>query len=278
MSAGALKVAIVHEVFHGPEGTDRLRRRLREAREAGATLALLPELPLHPWVPASREARDRDAEAPEGALHQSMAEAAREAGIGVHGGAIVRDPAAGKRFNRALLFDRQGELVGTYDKMHVPCEDGFWEADHYEPGEMLPRPIDTFGMPLGMQICSDVQRPALSNALGAMGAELILAPRATPTTSYERWSTILRAIAISSVSYVISVNRPAPEGGAPIGGASVAIAPDGTVLTETTEPLTTVALDRSVVEEARRDYPGYLDVRADLYARAWSEVNRPEIS
>lgn len=275
MSADVLKVAIVHEVFHGPDGAEALRRRLSEAREAGAELAVLPELPLHPWVPASRDARDEDAEPPDGALHRSMAEAAREVGIGVHGGAIVRDPATGRRFNRALLFDRQGELVGSYDKMHVPCEDGFWEADHYEPGETLPRPIDAFGMPVGMQICSDVQRPAVPNVLGAMGAELILAPRATPSTSYERWSTILRAIAITSATYVISVNRPAPEGGAPIGGASIAVAPDGTVLVETTAPVTNLILERSAVARARQDYPGYLAVRADLYSRAWGEVRRP---
>jgi predicted amidohydrolase len=275
MSADVLKVAIVHEVFHGHDGIDRLRERLGEAREAGAELALLPELPLHPWVPASRDARDQDAEPPEGPLHLSMAEAARQAGIGVHGGAIVRDPGSGKRFNRALLFDRQGEVVGTYDKMHVPCEDGFWEADHYEPGETLPRPIDAFGMPLGMQICSDVQRPAIPNVLGAMGAELILAPRATPATSFERWRTILRAIAVTSATYVISVNRSMPEGGAPIGGASIAVAPDGTVLVETTAPVTNVVLERSAVARARQDYPGYLAVRADLYSRAWGEVSRP---
>lgn len=273
MSAGVLKVAIVHEVFHGADGATRLGRRLQEAREAGAELALLPELPLHPWVPASRTASDEDAEPPFGERHRMMAGAAREAGIGVHGGAIVLDPAKGKRYNRALLLDREGELVGAYDKMHVPCEEGFWEADHYEPGEILPQPIDAFGMPLGMQICSDVQRPALANVLGAMGAELILAPRATPATSYERWQTVLRAIAISSAAYVISVNRPAPEGGAPIGGASIAIAPDGAILAEATVPMTTLTLERVAVEQARRDYPGYIAVRADLYTRAWADVS-----
>jgi predicted amidohydrolase len=267
-------VAIVHEVFHGQGSAERLRRRLGEARRAGAELALLPELPLQAWVPATREAREQDAEPPGGERHRLLAQAARSAGIGVHGGAIVRDPDTTKRFNRALLFDATGELLATYDKLHVPCEEGFWEADHYEAGEALPRPVDAFGMPLGMQICSDVQRPTIPNVLGAMGAELILAPRATPETSYERWRTILRAVAVSSVTYVISVNRTGPERGVPIGGASVAIAPDGSVLTETTDSVTTVVLERSVVAEARRDYPGYLDVRADDYARAWSEVSR----
>jgi predicted amidohydrolase len=273
MAEGTLTVAIVHEVFHGEHGDERLRSRLAEAREAGAELALLPELPLHPWIPAGRQAHDEDAEPPEGPRHRTLAEAARAAGIGVHGGAIVRE-SSGKRYNRALLFDASGTLVGSYDKMHVPCEEGFWEADHYLHGESLPRLIETFGMPLGLQICSDVQRPAVANALGASGAELIVAPRATPGTSYERWNTVLRALAMSSVAYVISVNRPGPERGVPIGGASIAVAPDGRVVAEATDPLTTIDLERGVVARARQEYPGYLDVRSDLYVRAWTEVSR----
>ena len=31
---------------------------------------------------------------------------------------------------------------------------------------------------------------------------------------------------------------------------------------------------RAVVERARRHYPGYLDVRTELYARAWDEATR----
>ena len=273
MTEASLRVAIIHEVFHGADRRERLRERLTQAHDAGAALALLPELPLHRWVPATRNPRDDDAEPPGGERHRLMAETASEIGIGIHGGTIVREPSTGRRFNRALLFDAAGELIAQYDKLHVPCEPGFWEADHYDPGETLPRPIDAFGLRLGMQICSDLQRPTLPNVLGAMGAELILAPRATPEGSHERWSTILRANAITSVTYVISVNRPTPEGGAPIGGASIVIAPDGTVIVETTDPVTTLALEREVVTEARRDYPGYLAVRADLYARAWAEVD-----
>ncbi len=271
MARSSLCVAIVHEVFHEPDGPQRLRSRLVQAREAGAVLALLPELPLNPWAPVTRTARDEDAEPRGGERQRMLADAAREIGIGVQGGAIVRDDTTGRRFNRALLFDANGDLVATYDKLHLPSEEGFWESDHYEPGLALPQRIDAFGVPLGLQICSDVQRPALSNWLGAMGVEAILAPRATPPESYERWRTVLRAIAITSTAYVISVNRSKPEGSAPIGGPSVAIAPDGEVLVETTASVTTVRLERDRVSRARRDYPGYLAVRADLYSRAWSE-------
>ena len=61
-------VALVSDVFWQPDGLDRLRSHLHEARTAGATLAVLPELPLNPWSAATSTQRDDDCEAPEGAV------------------------------------------------------------------------------------------------------------------------------------------------------------------------------------------------------------------
>jgi predicted amidohydrolase len=83
---------------------------------------------------------------------------------------------------------------------------------------------------------------------------------------------VVRTDAQLGAVYVISVNRPAPEGGAPIGGPSIAASPDGDVLLESTEPVACLKLDSGVVERAREGYPGYLDVRSDLYASAWQAV------
>lgn len=273
MSSGdVLKVALVHEVFAGPNRAEGLRRRLEQARRAGARLAVLPELPLDRWVPATRQVREEDAEPPEGPRHQALSESAREAGIGLLGGAITRDPDSGRRFNRALLFDARGTLVGTYDKLHVPGEEGFWESDHYDQGDAPPHPIDAFGLPLGLQICSDLQRVQGTQLLGARGAAAVLAPRATPPESYERWRTVIRANAVTAAVYLVSVNRPASEGAASIGGPSLVVHPSGEVLAESTGPLCVVELEQAAVEQARADYPGYLDVRADLYARAWADL------
>jgi predicted amidohydrolase len=269
MAGEYLELAIVHEVFWGAGAEERLTSRLVESRRLGAELAVLPELPLDPWVPGTRVARDEDAESPDGPRAAALATAARAAGIAVVGGAIVRDRDTGARRNRALVLDAAGRLVATYDKLHVPSEEGFWERDHYEAGTEPPERIDAFGLPIGLQICSDMQRPEGSHLLGALGVVAILAPRATPAVSYDRWRTVLRADAITSCVYVVSVNRPS-ERGVPVGGPSVAIAPSGDVLVETTEAVTRVSLERSVIDAARRDYPGYLAVRAELYGRAWS--------
>jgi predicted amidohydrolase len=273
MSESTLTIAVIQDLFAGDDGAERLHRRLRVARGAGAQLALLPELPLDPWVPAQRKVREADAEPPGGPRAKLLAAAARNAGLGLLGGAIVREPGSSRRFNRALLFDSEGELVAGYDKLHLPSEEGFWESDHYGPGDHAAQPIDGFGMQLGIQICSDLNRPEGSHLLGALGAEVIISPRATPPSSYARWLLVARANAITSATYVISINR-ATEPGLPIGGGSFVVAPDGEVLLESADPLNVIELKRQAVLDARRDYPGYIDVRSELYAEAWSKVPR----
>ncbi|HEX2222347.1 MAG TPA: carbon-nitrogen hydrolase family protein, partial [Candidatus Limnocylindria bacterium] len=260
------------EVFWEPDGEARLAERLAEAEERGADLALLPELPLHPWRPATREPVDDDAEQEGGPRTRVMAEAARQARIGLVGGIIHGDRGTGRRTSRTLLFDAAGEVVGRYEKLHLPEEAGFWETSHYEPGEERPRRIDAFGVPVGVQVCSDVNRPEGSHLLGGEGAAAILVPRATEERTYPRWKLVFRANALTSCAYVLSVNRPHPEGEALLGGPSVAIDPNGEVLVETTEPIALVTIDARVVDEARRSYPGYLPVRARLYAEAWTEL------
>lgn len=273
MSLDRYSVALVSDVFFGADAATRLRERLRQAREQGADLAVLPEIPLNPWSPATKEVRDDDAEPKGGPRHQILMNAAREVGIAVLGGAIVRD-ASGRRFNTALVVDARGELVATYRKLHLPEEPGFWETSHYEAGDDPPRVIHELGFPFGIQICSDVNRPTVTHALAAAGALAVLAPRATERDTFDSWKLVFRANALTSNAYVLSVNRPAPEQGVPLGGPSIAVAPDGSVLREGTEPVLVARLERAAVERGRVDYPGYLQVRPELYQRAWKAAEK----
>ena len=268
---GKLTVALVAEVFWEPDGVYRLADRLNEAAERGADLAVLPELPLNPWSPATKEPREDDAEPMDGPRAAAQAKAAADAGIGLIGG-IIHRAEDGRRTSRVLAIDPTGAVRATYEKLHLPEEEGFWEASHYEPGTEPPRRIDAYGVPIGIQLCSDNNRPEGTHLLGAQGVVAMVNPRATEERTYQRWKTVWRANAMTSCCYVLSVNRPHPEQGVLIGGASVAIDPRGEVLVETTDTIALVTLDRAEVERARRHYPGYLPVRARLYADAWAEI------
>jgi N-carbamoylputrescine amidase len=267
-----LTVALISDVFFTSDGAERLQARLREARARGAELALLPEIPLNPWSPATNVARDDDAEDAGGPRQRVLSEAARDAGIAVVGGVILRQAPTGIRHNTAVVYDDRGGLVASYRKVHLPEEEGFWEPAHYAAGSEPPSVIDRFCLRIGLQICSDINRPQGCHLLGAMGAEAILAPRATERGTWDRWRTVLVANAMTSCAYVLSVNRPAPEHGVPLGGPSIAVHPHGDVLVETTDPVAVVTLTREAVLEAKTRYPGYLPVEAEMYADAWTRI------
>jgi predicted amidohydrolase len=271
-SDGKLTVALISEVYWQADGVARLRERLAQAAERGADLAVLPELPLNPWSPGTKERRDDDAEPMGGPRMTAQAEAAAEAGIGLVGGIIHRDEGTGRRTSRALVFDRAGELQATYEKLHLPEEPGFWETSHYDPGMAAGQRIDAFGVPVGLQLCSDTNRPEGTHLLAAQGAVAVLIPRATEEATYQRWKLVFRANALTSCCYVLSVNRPDPEPGALIGGPSIAVDPAANVMVETTDTLALVTLDAAAITAAKVKYPGYLPVRARLYADAWADI------
>ena len=273
---GKLTVALISEVYWQPDGIGRLRERLAQAADRGADVAVLPELPLNPWSPATKEARDEDAEPMNGPRMTAQAEAAAEAGIGVIGGIIHREEKTGRRTSRALVFDAHGELQATYEKLHLPDEPGFWEPSHYDPGTQPPHRIDSFGVPVGVQLCSDTNRPEGTHLLAAQGAAAVLIPRATEEATYQRWKLVFRANALTSCCYVLSVTRPDTEQGVLIGGPSVAVDPNANVMVETTDALAMVTLDADVVRQAKARYPGYLPVRARLYADAWADFARTD--
>ncbi len=127
-------------------------------------------------------------------------------------------------------------------------------------------------MPIAVLICSDINRRAASHALAALGAVAIVHPRATEAATYEKWKLVLRSTALTTCAYVLSVNRPAPEQSVPLGGPSLVVDPHGEVLVETTHPIALARIDESVLETARKRYPGYLWTPNGLYAEAWARA------
>ena len=98
---GRLTVALVSEVFWEPDGAARLEERLDEAARRGADLAVLPEMALNAWRPATREAVDGDAETEGGPRTQVMAGAANRAGIGLGAGGTRAVPGPVERLQHA---------------------------------------------------------------------------------------------------------------------------------------------------------------------------------
>ena len=273
VAACDLTVALISEIFSSER---ELVGCLERARNRGATLAILPELPFNLWSPATKAASAEDAEGPGGWRENMLCAAAKKAGIAVLGG-VIRKDSSGLRTNLALLSDSHGCVIGSSAKHVLPDEEGFWECDHYQPSEDLPRVIEFTGAKLGVQICSDANRPTAAQLLAAQGVQVILAPRATSPASWEWWRLAYQAMALTCSAWVVSVGRPRPEFGVDIGGPSLVVNPMGEVILETTDRIAVTTLDLRAVEDARRSYPGYLAWATKMYAAGWVEVHENHI-
>ena len=185
----SLTLALVSEIF---STEDELVSCLEAARNQGADLVVLPELPLNKWSPATKKARIDDAESSGGWRKTIQCNAARRAGVAVLGG-VIRVTSDGRRINLALLISAQGTIVGTSAKHVLPDEEGFWECDHYEPVEDPPQVIEFLGAKVGIQICSDANRPTAAQLLAAQGAHMILAPRANQYVFVEAMAPCLQS-------------------------------------------------------------------------------------
>jgi hypothetical protein len=73
-----LRVSLISDTFFCNRAAQRLRERLLEAKSQGGNLVILPEIPLNPWSPATKTAREEDAEGHGGIRFEMMSKLAAE--------------------------------------------------------------------------------------------------------------------------------------------------------------------------------------------------------
>ncbi|MCC2683773.1 MAG: putative amidohydrolase [Paenibacillaceae bacterium] len=143
-------------------------RALDAAAEHGADLALLPETFTGDDVMRTQQPID-------GECGRLMTYKARQHRMYVAGTFFHRDEADGCLYNTGLLFDRQGDRAGRYDKFH-PFSPELWEKG-VTPGTEVPVFDTDFGR-IGMMICYDSWFTDIAELVALKGAEFILFPNA----------------------------------------------------------------------------------------------------
>ncbi len=216
-------------------------RLLGEAADGGADLAALPELFVY-LGPKSGIA-DVAEPVPGGPISKRLAAVARERAMWILGGSVLESD-DGKIYNTSPLFDRSGELVARYRKIHLydvelPGQAPFRESASYAAGTELVTHETEFGR-IGLSICYDLRFPELYRGLMAIGAEIIAVPsQFQHYTGEAHWHTLLRARAIENQCFVIAPAQsgefgPAEERRRSF-GHSMVVDPWGRVLVEASE-------------------------------------------
>jgi len=167
-------------------------------------------LPEHfDWAGGERSDKLANAETMPGGPAYSMARAqAIKHGIFVHAGSMMETiPGEDRIHNTTVVFNRQGEEIARYRKIHlfdITAPDGavYKESATVKPGDAVVT-YDCEGVKVGCAICYDLRFPDLFQALAEKGAEVIALPAAfTMQTGKDHWEVLLRARAIETETYV----------------------------------------------------------------------------
>ncbi|MDJ1157455.1 carbon-nitrogen hydrolase family protein [Chelatococcus sp. SYSU_G07232] len=260
------------------ENRDAAVRLVREASDAGAHYVQTPEMTAlvereRARLFAAVHAQDDDP------LIATMRDVARERGIVVHIGSLALKE-GDKIANRAIVIDRAGDIVATYDKVHLfdvdlPNGESWRESATYTGGERAVLAPTPWGL-LGLSICYDVRFAYLYRALAEAGASFLSAPAAfTRQTGEAHWQVLQRARAIETGSFMIS----AAQGGLHADGRetyghSIIVDPWGRVLAEAGDApgVILATIDPALVADARQRIPTLAHTRRFVVDRSAEAV------
>lgn len=264
---------------------------IRAAAAGGARLVVLQELHTSLYF-CQHEATElfELAETIPGPSTEWLGGLAKELGV-VIVGSLFEKRAPGLYHNTAVVLEADGTLIGSYRKMHIPDDPGYYEKFYFTPGDAQSSsggggftPIQTSVGKLGVLVCWDQWYPEAARLMALAGADLLIYPTAIgwnpnddedeQNRQRDAWVTIQRSHAIANGLPVIAVNRvgyePDPTGqgaGAQFWGSSFVAGPQGEVLARANEQpdVLVVPIDLARSETVRRWWPFLRDRRIDAY-------------
>lgn len=234
-----------------------------EVKAEASDLVLLPEMPFGHWVAGKREvdpATWRDFVTAHDRWMPRLEELAPAVVLGTR-----PVESGGLRLNEAFAWERDRGYRPVHCKHYLPDEDGFWEASWYQPGPPLFQTVDTKAGRVAFLICTEMWFTAHAIDYARAGIHFLACPRASPSSSTDKWKAGGVAAAVLSGAYCLASNRSGPHpAGGNWGGTGWVIEPeDGRILglTSPQRPVRTLTVERNVAEHAKRTYPRYVYTR-----------------
>lgn len=165
-------------------------------------------------------------------------------------------------YNRSLVFDRKGDLVSSFDKMHGFSLSG--EPDYFRMGDHLAH-FKLDGIPCSMAICYDIRFPELIRREALIGVDLFFVPAAWPKIRNAHWVGLNRARAIENQFYLAAVNEGGQSGGLDYAGESLLLDPWGEDICHlgSDEEIAFGRMDTEVIKEVRTKINVFRDRRPE---------------
>ena len=272
-----MKIAMIQmKVQEGKEkNLQKAENFIKEAKERGADMAMLPEMFCCPYANSSFR---RHAQRAGGEIWSALAEMAAGNAAWLIGGSMP-ELDNGRIYNTCFIFAPDGQQAGRYRKVHlfdidIPGKQYFKESDTLSAGENI-TVIETPLGKIGAAICFDLRFGELFRLMALRGADMIFVPGAfNMTTGPAHWELLFRARAVDQQCWMLGC-APAQcaEAGYVSYGHSLAVSPWGEVCGQLDErPGVLIAeIDTELSERVRHRLPVLPARRTDVYTLAEAE-------
>lgn len=223
---------------------------IETAAAEGAEVVVFPELFLCGYDLAMlRERPDRtDVTVEDPRLDPIRATCRDRRVVAVVGASLAR---GSERTISALVFGRDGDIEGTYEKIHVDPD----ERHLFAPGARHVI-LELEGWKLGLGICYDASFPEHARATAAAGADAYLCPSAFfGDESDHRRSVYFAARALENTFYVVFANFVGTHGGTEFCGQAAIYGPNGRAVASagrSGDALAVAELDHAVLAATRQ--------------------------
>jgi len=255
VTVGAAQLGPIARAQSRPQVVKRLLELLRAAKSHGCDLVVYPELALTTFFPRWHFERQEELDAfferaMPSAETQPLFDEARRLGVGFCLGyaELCEEDGRTRRFNAAILVDRDGRIAGKYRKVHLPghAEHEPWrrfqhlEKRYFETGNLGFPVFRAFGGVFGLCICNDRRWPETYRVMGLQGVEMVLLGYNTPVHNppapeHDNLSNFHNALVMQSGAYqngtwVVGVAKAGCEEGVDQIGNSMIVAPSGEIV------------------------------------------------
>lgn len=243
------------------ENFAKAERMIREAMAEQPDVLVLPETWNTGFFPKEDLAAlsDRDGQR----VKAEIGALAKAYHVNIVAGSVsnLRD---GKVYNTAMVFDRNGCCIASYDKTHLFTPMG---EDHYfTPGDHLCR-FTLDGAQCGIIICYDVRFPELTRSLTVPGLDVLFVVSQWPLVRAFHLRTLITARAIENQMFVVCCNSCGTAGETVYGGNSAVIDPWGELLASAGEGEQRLSAhcEFEKLTQIRNTIPVFRDRRPALY-------------
>jgi N-carbamoylputrescine amidase len=255
-----MKITVCQLPNEPPDLAEAWPRLVDHVTRHTSDLVLLPEMPFYRWLSQSRDVDvnewRRAVEA-----HDTWMERLVELAPAT---VISSRPviSGDTRLNMGFYWEKERGPVDVHAKYYLPDEPGFWEATWYQPGPYDFTISDTTRARIGFLICTELWFSKHARDYGKSGVQVIVCPRATPSSKRSKWPVAGQAAAVVSGAFCISSNLAGTttEGGDFAGLGWIAEPDQGTILgrTSSDEPFLTLDVDLAEADRAKLTYPRYV--------------------